>query len=63
MFPHNPEASGKRSVSASPWYPVCNMVSLLQNNFLSSRNGHSHLLPAELEREVQTPQAGMQSHS
>lgn len=62
MFPlsRRPQESG-----ASQPHPgtLCNMVSLLQNNFLSPRNGHSHLLPAELEREVQTPQAGMQSHS
>lgn len=42
---------------------LCNMVSLSQNNFHSSRNEHSHLLPEELELEVQTPQSGMQSHS
>lgn len=42
---------------------LCNMVSLSQNDFHSSQNEHSHLLPEELELEVQTPQSGMQSHS
>lgn len=56
---------GLRRVGAHLPHPgtLCNVVSISQNDFHSSLNDCSDLLPSELEPEVQTLQSGMENRS